>query len=134
MNPDIEYAMRVAMWGTTFATAIVLLHFVFTHTELTVSQVRTVASGMAAKSIGWTVHQFYWFQSWLAYSSRDMDTHAYIASLRWVVYGAEMLIIGATILILSPYLEDRLGVHGVWYGAGVAVVLTGLGYVAGVYQ
>lgn len=137
---DTEFAMRFALWAATLGTAIIAGHWAWRHTEW-----RMACTGIALKAFGWSVHQFYWFQSWISFQSKELAITAgdqaavdywqaaYEASAgwRWITVASEFLIIFATVLLVSVYLEARVGRF--WPVAGIALVgaLFGTGYAIG---
>lgn len=126
---DTEFAVRFTIWSSTLATAIVVGHWAYHHREW-----RMPCLGVMLKAIGWSVHQFYWMQSWIAFQSMKLAQKAgdaalamrfkgqydAIADYRWITVLSEALIIIATVFVLSVYLRARVGRW--WPVAGFAVV------------
>ncbi len=123
---DFEFAMRFTVWASTVATAIIAGHWVYHF-----NKVRMPVLGVLGKALGWTVHQSYWFQSWLAYSSGNLALHAWFQQYKWIVWAAEVLIVASTMLLLSPYLEARLGKYWGVYAASIVAFLMALGVAIG---
>lgn len=123
---DFEFALRFLVWSSTVATAVVVGHWVYRYKSF-----RVAGSGIFGKAIGWTIHQFYWFQSWLAFSSGNLALHKFIQSHKWIVFASEVIIVASTMLVLSPYLEARLGKYWGVYASAIVALLMVIGVTVG---
>ena len=137
---DIEFSMRFALWATTLATCIIAAHWAHGHKEW-----RLPCMGISIKAAGWTVHQGHWMFSWIAFQNWKLkeasgnveDATAYksaydaIAEWRWVTTVSELVIVFATILLLSIYLKARAGKSWPIMGVVLVTALMIIGYMTG---
>lgn len=126
-NFDLEYMMRFVVWSSTLATVFVASHWYF----IIERKYRIPIIGLIGKAIGWTIHQRWYLDSWLLFSSGNMVAHAEFEQSKWIIYGSEALIVASTVLILSPYLEARLGRLWAVFGAGIVGSLMVTGFLLG---
>lgn len=124
---DFEYMMRFVVWSSTLATVFVAAHWYFVIEK----KYRIPIVGLIGKAIGWTIHQRWYLDSWLLFSSGNLVEHAAFQESKWIIYGAETLIVASTVLILSPYLEARLGRLWSIFGGGIVGALMTIGFLLG---
>jgi|DEB0MinimDraft_3_1074331.scaffolds.fasta_scaffold00010_22 hypothetical protein len=127
MSPlDIEFALRFCIWSTTAAAVFVFGHWAYALRSGRMDDVKAWAViplvAEAIKHAAWTVHQYWFSQSWVLFNA-DRALHAEFQASKWIVYSAEVVILLSMIGVLSPYLIARFGR---WWPVAGCFVIAGL--------
>ena len=127
---EVVTVLRFVVWASCIGGGIISVHWYLTETVY-----RKAALGLAVHWFGWGAHQFYWWLSstsklkWLETKAvEDMIRHQEIYAERWIASYLEIILIVTFPLIVSMWLEHRLGRY--WWAGGialcVALTLTGV--------
>ncbi len=133
MTADLnaEFALRFCIWTTTFGAAIIFAHWAYLLRHSDSEKVRGWVTipllAESIKHIAWSIHQYWYNQSWVLFMS-NRDQHAEFQQFKWIVYGAEYIILLSMVGVLSPYLMGRFGPLWPLAGVGIIAALYGVGY------
>jgi hypothetical protein len=131
---DYEFALRFCIWTSTLGAAIIFGHWAHLLRNGTMGDLKTWAFiplvSESIKHLGWSLHQYWWNQSWMLFNS-DKDAWKAFQSYKPIVFVSELVILLSMIGVLSPYLIMRCGKFWWLAGAGIIAALYGVGLAIG---
>lgn len=86
--------------------------------------------GVAIHSLGWAIHQAYWWLWQMARVQEDAHVEAFLAShSEWTLIPYALILVGAAVA-LAPYLQRHFGRSWPWASAILIASVVGAGYLA----
>lgn len=134
-DPEIVAAFRFAAWALMLAQVLLIVNVCRIDMGRPIRDqiawfqpyLPQILCGLLLTSVGWTMHQFYWWLAELAKAAGRLDINSWFSSASLITTVFFTIVYAGVVLIFAGWLAQYVGRWWPLAGLGVVVMLLAIG-------